>query len=179
MKLIRNIVALLLVAAVASSALAQTTPVTTPKPPKGNKATTGAPANPGALTALQSDLVAAVQAMEAALPIYKGKRVSSIRAAEQALKIVDKAIDKNAPVRDPSKATDQPVPGKKGKNNGQAIKQSQTSMRQGLASLTTAQKDLQTAAGAAPKKQVTQVRNLITKAISAADAAIGQHSKQG
>ena len=179
MKLIRNIVAVLLVAAVASSALAQTTPVTTPKARKGNQATTGAPANPEALAALQSDLVAAVQAMEAALPIYKGNRVNSIHAAQQALKIVDKAINKNAPARAASKATDQAAPGTKGKNNSQAIKQSQTNMRQGLASLTTAQKDLQTAAGAATKKQAVQVRNLLTKAMSAANAAIGPHSKQG
>jgi len=179
MKLIRNIVALLLVAAMASSALAQTTPVTTPKAPTGNQATAGAPANPEALTALQSDLVAAVQSMEAALGIYKGNRVKSIRAAQQALKIVDKAINKTAPPRAASKATDEAVPGAKGKNNSQAIKQSQTNMRQGLASLTSAQKDLQTAAGAISKKQTAQVRNLLTKAMSAANAAIAMHSKQG
>jgi hypothetical protein len=176
MKVNRYFVALFLVAA-ACGAFAQTTPVTHPK---GQHHSPGMAANPQALAALQTDLAAAIQSMETALPIYDGNRVRSIHAAHRALAIVDKAINVGATARPASTAKDHvPSSSAKGKYSNESIAQSQTNMRQGLGSLGSAQKDLQAAAGSTPNKHALEVQKLLNKAVSEATTAIGLHSSQG
>ena len=180
MKLNRNIVVLFFVTAIVSGATAQVNQGVHPRGQHRNPTTQGTPANPQALAALQTDLTTAIQAMETALPIYDGNRVRSIHAAHRALALVDKAIKLNATARPASKAKDHiPSGTAHGKYNAQAIAQSQTNMRQGLGSLTSAQKDLQTAAGSTPNKHAFEVQKLLSKAISEANTAIGLHSSQG
>ena len=145
-----------------------------------NTGGTSVPANPASLSALQSDLTSAIQAMEAALPIYDGYRVKSIHAAHRALGIVDRAITKGAAARPASKARDHvPSSGAHNRYSSQQIAQSQANMRQGLTALSQAMKDLQSAAGSNPNKHAVEVRNLLTKAIQDANTAISIHAQQG
>lgn len=177
MKLNRIFVALLFVAAVASGSLAQTV-----RQAGQHRAPIGTmtPANPRALAALQTDLTAAIRAMETALPIYDGNRVRSIHAAHRALVLVDKAINRNATARPASKAKDHVASGTaRSQYNNESMAQSQMNMRQGLGSLASAQKDLQAAAGSTPNKHAFEVQKLLNKAVSEANTAIGLHSSQG
>jgi hypothetical protein len=179
MKFNRFLVAILFIVAIAACASAQTNGIIQ-KGRRHNPTTTGTPANPQALAALQGDLAAAIQAMEAALPIYDGNRVRSIHAAHHALAVVDKSINLNAAARPASKAKDHIASGTAHSHyKNESITQSQTNMRNGLASLTTAQRDLQAAAGSTPNKHALEVQKLLTKAVAEANTAISLHSSQG
>ncbi len=172
MKLNRILIGVLVIASLGASAGAQQTTV------RQRQHTTMTAANPQALAALQKDLIAAIQAMTSALPIYDGNRVHSIHAAHQALMIVDRAISgKNAVVRTKPQVNDKV--GSKGahaKYTAQQISQSQGNMQTGLNALNQAVKDLQTAAGSAPNKQATNVSTHLNTAISECNKAIALHS---
>lgn len=179
MKLNRILLGTAVVAALTSGAVAQVRG-TGQHRPRAHSGTVVRPANSQALAALQSDLAAAIQSMEAALPIYDGYRVKSIHATHRALGIVDKALVTNAAARQASKAKDHiPSGNARGRYNSEQISQSQSNMRQGLAALMTAEKDLQAAAGSNPNKQALEVQKLIAKAVQDANTAVNIHASQG
>jgi len=175
MKYIRTALALMIVAAFAGTATAQT------NIRHGHNYMTGAPANRQALAALQQDLINAIETMKSALPIYDGNRARSIHQAHEALVIVDRAIaGANAVVRPKPTATDN-IASKTAhtKYTQQQIVASQATMRKGYAVLQQAYKDLQVAAGANPNQKAVNVNTHLQTAGSEATKAIALHAAQG
>jgi hypothetical protein len=138
------------------------------------------PPNPQALSALQTDLVNAIDSMKSALPIYDGNRVRSIRAAHAALVIVDRAISGAQTKARPMPTVNDAVgsKGAKGKYTQAQISASQTNMTNGLASLQTAWKDMQVAAGSNPNQRAKNAANHLQVAITEAKTAISLHPIQ-
>ncbi|MDR3692190.1 MAG: hypothetical protein P4L46_22605 [Fimbriimonas sp.] len=177
MKLIRSLMLVSLVATIVGTAGAQSS---IRRGHAHNSVTTSNPAVTQAISSLQQDLIAAVAAMKAALPIYEGNRVRSIHAAHASLVIVDHVMyGKNAAVRPKPSVTDH-VAAKhaKSKYTAQQIEASQESMKQGLAALQAAVKDLQVAEGNTPNRQGAIVSNHLQKAIQDATTAISLHANQ-
>ena len=174
MKLLRPTLALMIVVAVASMAQAQTGV-------RGTGRTVAVPPNPQALAALQTDLVNAIESMKSALPIYDGNRVHSIRAAHEALIIVDHAISgANAMKRQVPNVKDQVSSGQAHTQyTAQQIAASQASMRKGYAALQQAYKDLQAAAGSNPNAKALKVNAHLQTAGTEATKAIAIHAAQG
>ena len=175
MKSLRPALAFLLIASVAASASAQ----------GGNRrrivTPPAVPANPQALSALQQDLITAIDSMKSALPIYDGNRVRAIHQAHQTLQIVDKAISGvNALKRAMPAVTDHVPSGTAhAKYNSQEIQTSQASMRKGLAALQQAWKDMQSAAGSNPNRQAINASKHLQTSQSEASTAIALHASQG
>jgi hypothetical protein len=138
-----------------------------------------AASNSQALASLQKDLIAAIQSMSQALPIYDGNRVRSIHAAHRALVVVDHAIlGANATQRQKPTVHDN-VQFKQAhtKYTSQQIAQSQANMEQGLAALNQAMKDFQAAVGSTPNKAGTKVAGHLQTSMSEANKAISMHTQ--
>ena len=174
MKSLRPALALLFIALVAASATAQ-------GGYRHRMTAPAVPANPQALSALQQDLITAIEEMKSALPIYDGNRVRAINQAHLTLLIVDKAIaGVNAMKRVKPSVTDHVPSGTAhSKYTAQEIQASQTSMRKGYAALQQAWKDMQTAAGSNPNKQAINASKHLQTSQSEANTAIGLHASQG
>jgi len=165
MKLNRFLLAFVLGAAAIAAAGAQQ-----PKEPIAS-------ANPQALAKLQRDLQSAVNSMDAALPIYQGKRELALRAANKALAVVDKAINGKS---DPKVklAKDHSKPSVGVKYTQQQITESQSNMQAGLASLNQALKDLQAPVGSETNKSGHMVSAHIKTAIRDAGKALSKQPVQ-
>lgn len=175
MKSLRSALGLLIIASVATSAFGQGGYrhhiVTSP----------AVPANPQALSALQQDLITAIDAMKSALPIYDGNRVRAINQSHQTLLIVDKAISGvNALKRVKPSATDHvPSSSAHSRYSTQQIETSQANMKRGYAALQQAWKDMQAAAGSNPNRQAINASKHLQIAQSEASTAIALHAGQG
>jgi hypothetical protein len=171
MKILRLMLALLVVASFAATAPAQVIIH------RGRRNVPAVPPNPQGLVALQQDLIKAIESMKSALPIYDGNRVRSIHAAHAALVIVDREIN------GPTGAT-RPVPTvkdgeKRSKYTPSEVTGSQTNMRNALALLQQGTKDLSAATGSNPNQKGAKVRAHLQVAISEATIAIQLHAAQG
>ena len=139
------------------------------------------PANGQALSALQQDLVTAIEAMKSALPIYDGNRVRAINQAHQTLLIVDKALSGvNAVKRIKPTVTDHVASSSAHtKYTAKQIEASQASMKKGYAALQQAWKDMQAAAGSNPNRQAINASKHLQTAQTEANTAINIHASQG
>ena len=169
MKLLRPTLALMIVISVTASATAQIGVWR-----KRGNTTVTVPANPQALSALQQDLINAIEAMKSALPIYDGNRIHSIREAHAALLIVDRAIaGANTQARPALKLKDEAASATaKTTYSAQQISASQANMQKGYSALEQAWKDLVIAAGSSPNQKAYSVAKHVETAGSEASKAI-------
>jgi len=175
MKIIRLMLALMIVAAFAAPAPAQNVVR------RGRPNIAAVPPNPRSLVALQQDLINAIESMKAALPIYDGDRVRAIHAAHAALVIVDREINgPNGATRTVPTVKDSVKSGSAHTQySAQQISDSQASMRKGLSTLQQSMSDLKGATGSNPNQKGVRVSNHIRLAIAEASKAISIHAAQG
>jgi len=132
------------------------------------------------LSALQTDLISAITAMKAALPIYDGNRVRSIHAAHNALVIVDHALlGAKASFRAKPMVNDNVrFKTAHSRYSSDQIAASQSQMQSGLSYLQSAWKDLQNAVGANPNTSGLKVGDDLQTAAAEATAAIALHANK-
>lgn len=127
--------------------------------------------------AVPSELVSAIESMEAALPVYNGHRTRAIRFAHSALEAAELAFTGSKAPVSPLPNVNDTVPSTQADSvySMEQISQSLSNMRAGLFDLESALNMLRSIVGNKPNKQAALAEHDIQEAIKSANAAIRLH----